>query len=397
MTGPFTDTINASYEHPLIGIDASRLTVGQRTGTEQYTAHLLPALLAAADAERFRLYVNQMPGDMPPLPRYAAWRAIPFPRLWTHLRLARELRHQPPDLLFVPAHVLPMPCPVPAVVTIHDLGYLHFPRAHPWRSRLYLHLGTRWSAQVARRVIAISHATRRDLIERYGIAPDKIDVVHHGIAPRFRPPADPRQAEATARALGARPPYILAVGTIQPRKNYPRLIEAFARLRADGFPHQLVIAGRAGWLAADSLAAPVAHGVASHVLFTGYLPDEVMPSLYAAADAVAMVSLHEGLGMPAAEAMACGAPLVCADTSALPEVAGEAAAYCDPRSPSAIAVALRGVLTDANQRETLRRAGLARASIFTWQACARATLDTLRAALQTEGANISPLPGQDSR
>jgi glycosyltransferase involved in cell wall biosynthesis len=366
---------------PLIGVDASRLTAGQRTGTEQYIAHLLPALLALPGPERFRLYFNRPPAALPPLPAHAEARVIPFPRLWTHVRLARELRRQPPDLLFVPAHVLPFPCPAPAVVTVHDLGYLRFPAAHPWPARRYLDLGTRWSAHAARRVIAVSAATKRDLVERYGVPAGKIDVVYHGVAAHFRPPADPAAARATVEALGVRPPYILAVGTIQPRKNYPRLIAALARLRAEGHDLRLVIVGRTGWLAAETLAAPAACGVASHVLFAGYLPDTALPALYAQAACVALVSLHEGLGMPAAEALACGAPLVCAGTSALPEVAGAAALYCDPASVDSIAAALRTALTDAERRAQLRALGLARAATFTWERCAAATLATLRAAL----------------
>jgi glycosyltransferase involved in cell wall biosynthesis len=365
----------------LIGVDASRLAARQRTGTEQYTAHLLPALLDEPGEERYRLYLNREPAGLASLPARAEVRAIPFPRLWTHLRLARELRRDPPDLLFVPAHVLPFPCPTPAVVTVHDLGYLRFPSAHPLSARLYLDLSTRWSARAARRVVAVSEATKRDLVAHYGVDAGKVDVVYHGVAPRFRPPDDPAAARATVEALGVRPPYLLAVGTVQPRKNYPRLIAAFARLRAEGHDLRLVIVGRAGWLAGSTLAAPAAAGVASHVHFAGYLPDEALPALYAGAACVAQVSLYEGLGMPAAEALACGAPLVCAQTSALPEVAGEAAIYCDPASADSIAAALRAALTDAPRRARLRELGLARAAEFTWRRCAAETLATLRAAL----------------
>ncbi|MCC6626689.1 MAG: glycosyltransferase family 4 protein [Chloroflexi bacterium] len=370
---------------PLIGIDASRLAVGERTGTEQYTAHLLPALLAQPGDERFRLYLNRPPVHLPPIGARAEWRAMPWPRLWTHLRLAAEVRQHPPDLLFVPAHVLPFPCPAPAVVTIHDLGYLHFPAAHPVAARLYLDLTTRWSARAARRIIAISAATKRDLVARYRVPAAKVDVIHHGIAPRFRPPADLTAARAAVAALGIRSPYVLAVGTVQPRKNYPRLIAAVARLRAEGHDMGLVIAGRQGWLAAETLAAPAVFGIASHVHFTGYVPDEVMPSLIGAAEVVALPSLYEGLGMPAAEALACGAALVCSMTSALPEVAGDAAFVCDPLSVDSIAAALRQALTDAGARAEKQERGLARASSFTWERCAATTLGTLRAAL-TAGA-----------
>jgi glycosyltransferase involved in cell wall biosynthesis len=374
---------------PVIGVDASRLSITERTGTEQYTAGLLPALLAAAEPERLRFYFNRPLTPPPAWLTGAEQRIIPLPRLWTHGRLAAELRRTPPDLLFVPAHVVPFGVRVPSVVTIHDLGYRYFPGAHRLASRLYLELSTRWSAWSARRIIAISEQTRRDLMRAYRVPAERIDVVYHGIHERFRPPADPAAALATVHTLGLRPPYLLAVGTIQPRKNYPRLIAALARLRAAGYPHQLVIVGRAGWLAAETLAAPAAYGVASQVVLTGYLPDELLPAVYANAEAVVLPSLYEGLGMPAAEALACGTPLACADTTALPEVAGQAAVYFDPRSVDSMVSALSQLLATPTRRAALRQAGLAQAARFTWTQCARATLASLRLAL-AEAARPTP-------
>lgn len=419
---------------PRIGVDASRLAVLQRTGTEQYTAHLLPALIdASAGRERWRLYFNRPPSPWPawlidragagsvngppvmaaratdgPVASEAGGapgalsvveagraggqpglvagsiverRVIPWPRLWTHLRLATELRRDPPDLLFVPAHVVPVACPVPAVVTIHDLGYRRFPKSHPAATRLYLEVSTWWSSHRARRIIAISETTKQELMRAYRLPSERIDVIYHGIAPHFRPPTDHERSRGRLAALGIRQPYLLAVGTVQPRKNYPRLIGALARLRAEGFDQRLVIVGRVGWLSSESLAAPAAAGIASQVLFTGYLPDEVMPDLYAHATAVVLPSLYEGLGMPAAEAMACGAPLVCAASTALPEVAGSAAEYCQPDSIESITAALRRLLSQPERRFQLVSAGFQQAARFTWEGAAQATRATLQRAL----------------
>jgi glycosyltransferase involved in cell wall biosynthesis len=181
--------------------------------------------------------------------------------------------------------------------------------------------------------------------------------------------------------MGIRPPYLLAVGTVQPRKNLVRLIQAFARLRSEGHDLRLVIAGRAGWLAESTLAAPAASGVASHVLFTGHLPDDVIPLLMNHAALVAQPSLYEGLGMPALEALACGAPLVYADVAALPEVVGDAGFPCDPTSVESMTQMLRWAVTDEPERARRRERGLALASRYTWERTAAATLATLRQAL----------------
>ncbi len=371
-----------------IGIDASRLAVAARTGTEHYSYELLAALAQADRRDRFTLYCNRRPAALPPLGPNFALRAIPFARLWTHARLSAELALRPPDVLFVPAHVLPLGAPLRrtrTVVTIHDMGYLHFPEAHTPMHRRYLALSTLWSARAATHVIAISGATRDDLVRHAGVAPAKISVIHHGLSPRFRP-AD-EQAIAAARArYGIAGPYFLYVGTVQPRKNLVRLIEAFAAAGARGWEigvgagasnPQLVIAGKRGWLteAIERRAAEL--GVAERVIFTGYLPDEDVPALLSGALAFVFPSLYEGFGMPVLEAMACGAPVLAANTSSLPEVAGDAALLVDPADTAAIAAGLARLAAEPALRADLRARGIARAAEFSWERCARETLAVL--------------------
>ena len=176
----------------LIGIDASRAAIAQRTGTEVYSLYLIRALLEIGTAHRFRLYFNAPPPPgLIPEAAHNERRVMPFPRLWTHLRLSWEMLRRPPGLLFVPAHVLPLWRPRRTVVTIHDLGYLFFPQAHTARRRLELHLSTAWNARAASRIIAVSQATKDDLLRRYRIPAERVRVVHHGVAPRFRPTEDP--------------------------------------------------------------------------------------------------------------------------------------------------------------------------------------------------------------
>jgi glycosyltransferase involved in cell wall biosynthesis len=372
-----------------IGIDASRVAVAARTGTEHYTYELLAALARRDRASRYTLYCNQPPAALPPLGPNFALRRIPFPRLWTHARLSAELALHPPDVLFVPAHVLPLGAPLRrrtrTVVTIHDMGYLHFPEAHTPMHRRYLRLSTLWSARAADRVIAISRATRDDLVRHAGVQPDKVTVIYHGLSERFRPIADPAIVGAARARYGIGERYFLYLGTLQPRKNLERLIEAFAevlkRLSVETLERstlQLVIAGKRGWLteAIERRAAQL--GLAGQVFFTGYVPDEDVPALLSGALAFAFPSLYEGFGMPVLEAMACGAPVLAANTSSLPEVAGDAALLVAPTDTAAIAAALMRLADEPVLRDELRKRGLARAAEFTWDRCAAETLEVLR-------------------
>jgi glycosyltransferase involved in cell wall biosynthesis len=372
-----------------IGIDASRVAVAARTGTEHYTYELLAALARRDRASRYTLYCNQPPAALPPLGPNFALRRIPFPRLWTHARLSAELALHPPDVLFVPAHVLPLGAPLRrrtrTVVTIHDMGYLHFPEAHTPMHRRYLRLSTLWSARAADHVIAISRATRDDLVRHAGVRPDKVTVIYHGLSERFRPIADPAIVGAARARYGIGERYFLYLGTLQPRKNLERLIEAFAevlkRLSVETLERstlQLVIAGKRGWLteAIERRAAQL--GLAGQVFFTGYVPDEDVPALLSGALAFAFPSLYEGFGMPVLEAMACGAPVLAANTSSLPEVAGDAALLVAPTDTAAIAAALMRLADEPVLRDELRKRGLARAAEFTWDRCAAETLEVLR-------------------
>ncbi len=360
-----------------IGIDASRAARALRTGTENYSLHVIRALLDLGTHHTFTLYFNQPPEPalFPALPNVRL-RVIPFPRLWTHIRLAAEVRMRPPDVLFVPAHVLPL-TPGRAVATVHDLGYRYFPRAHPWASRVYLEWGTRHNARAGRLVIADSNATREDLVRFYRVPADKIRVAYPGVRPGLGPVRDAAAVRDTLCRYGIEPPYVLYVGTLQPRKNLTRLIEAFAQVPP---PHQLVLAGRKGWMYDAILRRAEELGIGDRVRFTGYVPDEDLPALLSGAALFAFPSLYEGFGLPVLEAMACGAPVVCSNTSSLPEVAGEAAVLVPPTDTEALAAAMNRVLADDALRAELIRRGQERVKLFTWRRCAEEILKALEEA-----------------
>ena len=368
----------------LIGIDASRAVRARRTGTENYSLYLIRSLAKIKGKHRLRLYLDRNPAPGL-LPRNGVeWRIMPFPRLWTHLRLSLEMGRHPPDVLFVPAHVIPLVHPPASVVTIHDLGYLHYPWAHPLLPRLYLDLSTRWSAHVARRIIADSQATRRDLMAHYGVEGAKIAVVYPGYDRElFRPVRALSRIQKVKARYGIVGDYMLYVGTLQPRKNLKRLVKAFAKLEREGNSrgHKLVIAGGKGWLYEPLFAVVRKLGLEDRVVFTGFVAQEDLPALYSGATLFVYPSLHEGFGLPVLEAMACGTPVVCSDRSSLPEVAGDAALFVNPLHTDEIASAISRLLADGDLRAFLVERGLRRARQFSWERCARRTLSVLESAL----------------
>ncbi len=363
-----------------IGIDASRATAARRTGTESYAGRLIQSLLEAGlpVGHTFTLYFRDAP---PPglftLPAGTAPRVsnciIPFPRLWTHVRLSAELLGgRRPDVLFVPAHVLPLAHPLPTVVTVHDLGYRHFPEAHPWRQRLYLEWSTRFSARQATHLLADSEATKLDLVRFCGVPEGKISVVYPGYDDSLR-----RVDAAEVRARYRLPEsYFVHVGTLQPRKNLLRLMEA-ASLAPE--PACLVLAGRRGWLSAPIVER--ARELAGRVRLLEYVPDEDLAGLYSGALALVFPSLFEGFGFPALEAMACGTPVICSNTSSLPEVAGGAALLVDPLDGQALLRAMTRMQAEPGLRADLAAQGLARVRRFSWGRAAQETLAVLEAAV----------------
>jgi glycosyltransferase involved in cell wall biosynthesis len=366
-----------------IAVDASRATVAHRTGTENYALQLIRALVALPGDQRFTLYFRDRPPDglLPTAPNVTQ-RIIPFKRLWTHLRFAMGLWRDRPDVTFVPAHSLPLFFPGPAVVTVHDLGFRFFPQAHPWPERTYLELTTRFSARRAARILADSAATRDDLTGAYGVDPARVEVVYPGVEGLSR--AD-EPAIFRARKKYAIPEhYLLFVGTLQPRKNIRRLVEAFALyLETTGDSETvLVLAGKTGWLIDPErdIFGQLALDQRRRVVVTGYVADADIAALYSGARGLVFPSLYEGFGFPVLEAMHCGTPVLCSNTSSLPELAGDAALLVDPNDARALAVGMTTLVGDEARRGELIERGYRQAASFTWQRAAQATLNTLERA-----------------
>jgi alpha-1,3-rhamnosyl/mannosyltransferase len=263
------------------------------------------------------------------------------------------------------------------VVTVHDLAFERYPALFPKRWLALYRRGLHAAIEQADAIIVPSSSVRDDLIGRHDVNTERIYVTPLGPSPKSNSPGMIENNREELADFGITPPYILAVGTIEPRKNLVRLIQAYRRLAAEGAPQTLVLIGDDGW-GTEELRGALAEGGPGRVVRAGGLTGNTLTTAYADADAVAYVSLYEGFGLPVLEAMSAGAPVVTSNTSALPELAGDAALLVDPEDADAIADALARILSDSSLADELRVRGLARAATFSWAATARATLDVYR-------------------
>jgi glycosyltransferase involved in cell wall biosynthesis len=298
-----------------------------------------------------------------------AWEQLAWPWLAVRQRLS---------LLHSAAFVTPVLSPCPSVVTVYDLSFVYFPDRFPAWQRFYLQRQTARSCRQARRVITISESSRQDVHDFFGAPLAKIDVVRPGVDEVFRPlPAADVEAFCRNRGLGR---FILHVGTLQPRKNIPALIEAFARLPDPTL--QLVLVGGKGWLFAEIFERVEALGVQERVRFIGYVPDEELPFWYNAADLLVFPSVYEGFGMPVVEAMACGTPVVAAESSSIPEAAGAAGLLFLPHDIAGLAERMAAVLNDAALSSSMRQKGLEQARQFSWERAGQETAAVYHRALR---------------
>ena len=360
-----------------IGIDFTP-AIQQQAGIGRYTRELVRAL-ARLDTDNRYVLLQASRGAQEPaghwpdnfrvrsIPLTDRWLAI----LWQRLRLPVpvETFTGAVDIFHSPDFVLPPVRRARTVLTVHDLSFLTTPQTSEPALRAYLSEAVPRAVARADHILADSRSTKRDLVTHLNADPEKITVVYPGVDPRFQRLEEPAIAEVRTR-YGLERPFVLSVGTLQPRKNYPTLIEAFARLSSV----DLVIAGGPGWLYQEIFDTVDRLGMGERVSFLGLVRDEDLPALYNAAEVLAMPSLYEGFGLPVLEALACGTPVVTSDVSSLPEVACDAALLVSPHDVEGISQALLRALTDQELRAALRERGLIQAKQFTWQKAAETVL-----------------------
>jgi glycosyltransferase involved in cell wall biosynthesis len=290
--------------------------------------------------------------------------------------IQHQLRTRPATIYHATEHLLPR-LDNPTVLTVHDLIFERFPQHHTWRNRLFLRVAMPLFVQAASAIIAVSQHTRRDLVELYRADPAKIHVVYEGVDDRFHPAA-PGDIQRVTECYSPDRPYLLMVGTLEPRKNHATALRALARLKAWDWPHRLLLVGGQGWLFEPIRRQIEASGLADDVHFAGYVPDADLPPLYSGAAVVIVPSLYEGFGFPVLEAQACGAPVVCSNASSLPEVAGDAALLVSPEDDEALAHAMHLLLSQPAVADTLGEMGRKQAGHFRWDTCASETVGVYR-------------------
>ncbi len=374
----------STRKKPLVVINAllaSGSDSYRSAGIHAYIAHLLRHLPPSANL-RYAAIV----GRDSRLEGVAAQHRLPFSTerptlriLYEQAALPFQLRRMCAALFHGTAFAGPLLGHVPQVITVHDLSFLRYPHFFRRGNRLYLRTITGLSCRRAAAVIAVSRFTAAEITALLGVPRERIHVIYHGVEPRFHPL--PRaEVEAFRQRKGLPERYILHLGTLEPRKNVPTLIRAFARLRDPSL--HLVLAGGKGWLYDAIFAQVQALGLEDRVHFPGYVPAEEQPLWYNAATLFVALSHYEGFGLPVLEAAACGLPVVAGDRSSLPEAAGEGALLVPPTDEAAVAEAMHRLLTDAALRETVRQAGLEHSRRFTWERTAQETVALYRQLLE---------------
>jgi glycosyltransferase involved in cell wall biosynthesis len=373
-----------------IGIDATALPPNP-VGAGQYIIHLIRALARQPGEFEFTVFAQPTGRallgirETPRLRLLEVAEKSPARRLlWEQLAFPRLIRQAGVDLLHALHYTMPLAYPGRCVVTFHDMTFFLYPQLHTLSKRYFFRLFIHLSARRATALIADSESTRQDAIRLAGVPPHKITTVLLGVTEDFRPEPDPARRQAIRQKYDLPPRFALFVGLMEPRKNLPTLLRAYARIAAQAPDHRLVIVGRKGWMYTEALRLVESLGLGARVHFTGYVAQEDLPLVYNLADVFVYPSFYEGFGLPVLEAMACGTPVITTNVSSMPEIAGEAGVLLPPGDDRQLAQALLDLLRDPARRRQLSEAGLQRAAAFTWDRTAAETLTVYRQALATQ-------------
>ena len=378
----------------IIGIDGNEANVENRVGIGEYGFELLQQFESFQFSAKggsssggqisnfqFQIYLKDRPlNDLPKERMGWKYRIVGPRKLWTQIGLPFDLyTHSPrPDVFFTPTHYAPRFSPIPTVVSVMDLSYIHYPDMFKASDLYQLRSWTAYSVRRARKVLTISKSSKNDIIKTYGVPAERVIVTYLGIKSKIKNQKS-KMSENDKKLLnekyGIGKEYILFVGTLQPRKNVARLIEALSKIKKKDLA--LVIVGKRGWLYEEILGAPKKFGVEDRVKFLDFVPDADLPALYQNAQVFVLPSLYEGFGLPVLEAMQYGCPVITSNVSSLPEAGGDAARYVDPANVEDIAGKIEELLGNEKLRNELIKKGYKQVKKFSWEKTASQTLEVL--------------------
>lgn len=371
----------------VIGIDASRAFLKRRTGIEEYAyqtiKHLRDELPANTEVVlyvrkklsfvdgRLKMIVPEIDFE---LPKNWRVRGVWAPRFWTQIALSLEMLRHVPDVLFVPAHTVPLIHPGKTLVTVHGLEYEFCPQAYSFWERLYMRVSIRYSCWVASTVICVSKNTKKDVMELYGVPEEKVGVIYEGYDNKAQSPNNKFQTKPNPPAGGSKTkPYLLFIGRLEERKNIVRIVEAFGILKEKyQMPHELMLVGKPGH-GYRRIQDSIQHSTSNvHIRELGYVTEGEKWELLKNADAFLFPTLYEGFGIPILEAQSVGVPVVTSNTSSLPEVAGQGAVFVDPESVESIVDGIYRVLSDQELRSGIIEKAVHNVNRYSWVSCANA-------------------------
>lgn len=362
----------------LIGVDGNEANVTERVGVSVYTYQLLKYFQQSGKEEvQFRIYLRKKPlFDLPSQNKFFKYHIIETPIFFRDLFLPISLyKGKTPDLFFSPAHYAPRFCPACLVVTIHDLSFEFYPQEFRKNDLYKLKNWTRHAVKHAEKIIAVSENTKKDLVKVYKVPEDKIEVIYNGYRQTQIANTKSQNHNLKLKSLNH---FILYIGTVQPRKNIETLIDAYILAQKKDKNLKLVIAGKKGWMYERIFKKANSYDMKDKIIFTGYVDDSLVKHLYKNAEMFVMPSLYEGFGIPILEAMDAGSPVLAADNSSLPEIAGDAAVYFNPHDKIELANKINKIINNRPLRSAMIKKGFIQVKKFSWEQCGRQTLQLLK-------------------
>ncbi|MFH1827405.1 MAG: glycosyltransferase family 1 protein [bacterium] len=362
-----------------IGIDGNEANVKKQVGVSVYAQNLLLEFnKKAIETTRFNIYLkNNIVNTMPNEKSFFKYIFVNGKFLWSQLFLPFKLLiGEKNDVFFSPAHYVPRFTNTPIIVTIHDLSYYYFPNEFLKRDLFKLKNWTKYSIHKAKKIIAVSENTKLDIIKFFGIPKEKIQVIYNGYEKKIiKNDFDKKLINRVSKNL-----YILYVGTLQPRKNIQTLIDAFIKFLLQNKNFRLVIAGKKGWLYSEIFKKVKESGFSKKIIFTDYVNNSTLKKLYQNAFCLVHPSLYEGFGIPLLEAMNEGCPIISSNTSSLPEIAGDAALFFEPKNVDHLVFQINNLVKHEDLKNTLIAKGKERVKLFSWKKCASETLKVIKSA-----------------